>query len=76
MPIPSPSRSIRRVWTAVAVMERAVSEAWELAVASDPAPDAVLLAPAAASLDMFAGYSRRGDAFAEGRRIAGTSARR
>ncbi|WP_168707629.1 UDP-N-acetylmuramoyl-L-alanine--D-glutamate ligase [Gordonia paraffinivorans] len=63
--------------TAVAVMERAVSEAWELAVASDPAPDAVLLAPAAASLDMFTGYSRRGDAFADAaRRIAGTSARR
>ncbi|MEO9327597.1 UDP-N-acetylmuramoyl-L-alanine--D-glutamate ligase [Gordonia aurantiaca] len=63
--------------TAVAVMEQAVSEAWELAAASDPAPDAVLLAPAAASLDMFAGYSRRGDAFADAaRRVAGAASRR
>ena len=45
-------------------MNRAVAEAWTLATATDPRPDAVLLAPAAASLDMFAGYGRRGDAFA------------
>ncbi|TSD98577.1 UDP-N-acetylmuramoyl-L-alanine--D-glutamate ligase [Gordonia rubripertincta] len=58
---------------AVAVMDRAVAEAWELAATSDPKPDAVLLAPAAASLDMFAGYSRRGDAFARAAQdIAGT----
>lgn len=49
---------------ATAVMNRAVAEAWTLATATDPRPDAVLLAPAAASLDMFAGYGRRGDAFA------------
>ncbi|WP_308192493.1 UDP-N-acetylmuramoyl-L-alanine--D-glutamate ligase [Gordonia sp. 'Campus'] len=61
-----------RTEAAVAVLERAVEEAWELAVASDPAPDAVLLAPAAASLDMFPGYGARGDAFADAaRRIAG-----
>ncbi|WP_055476125.1 UDP-N-acetylmuramoyl-L-alanine--D-glutamate ligase [Gordonia sp. HS-NH1] len=57
-----------------AVMDRAVEEAWALAVASSPAPDAVLLAPAAASLDMFAGYGARGDAFAAAAcRIAGSS---
>ncbi|MFT4126489.1 MAG: UDP-N-acetylmuramoyl-L-alanine--D-glutamate ligase [Gordonia sp. (in: high G+C Gram-positive bacteria)] len=49
---------------AVAVMDRAVAVAWELACAGADRPDAVLLAPAAASLDMFAGYGRRGDAFA------------
>lgn len=48
---------------AVAVMDRAVREAWRIAAGADPRPDAVLLAPAAASLDMFAGYGRRGDAF-------------
>ena len=55
------------------VMDRAVEEAWVLAEASPSAPDAVLLAPAAASLDMFAGYGARGDAFAAAaRRIAGS----
>ncbi|MBN0971602.1 MULTISPECIES: UDP-N-acetylmuramoyl-L-alanine--D-glutamate ligase [Gordonia] len=59
--------------TSVAVMDRAVEEAWVLAEASPSAPDAVLLAPAAASLDMFAGYGARGDAFAAAaRRIAGS----
>ncbi|GAC51986.1 UDP-N-acetylmuramoyl-L-alanine--D-glutamate ligase [Gordonia amicalis] len=70
----SPSAEASESDTAVAVMDRAVAEAWELAAASDPTPDAVLLAPAAASLDMFAGYGRRGDAFAHAARdIAGTS---
>ncbi|WLP90400.1 UDP-N-acetylmuramoyl-L-alanine--D-glutamate ligase [Gordonia sp. NB41Y] len=49
---------------AVAVMDRAVGIAWDLAEADPARPDAILLAPAAASLDMFAGYGRRGDAFA------------
>ncbi|MDL9944412.1 UDP-N-acetylmuramoyl-L-alanine--D-glutamate ligase [Gordonia sp. ABSL11-1] len=49
---------------AVAVMERAVAIAAHLGRVVDDRPDAVLLAPAAASLDMFAGYGRRGDAFA------------
>ena len=47
-----------------AVMHRAVEVAWELAQADEAGADAVLLAPAAASLDMFAGYPQRGDAFA------------
>ncbi|AZG43704.1 UDP-N-acetylmuramoylalanine--D-glutamate ligase [Gordonia insulae] len=49
---------------AIAVMDRAVAVAAHLARAAEDRPDAVLLAPAAASLDMFAGYGRRGDAFA------------
>lgn len=53
---------------AVAVMDRAVAVAAHLARAAAEAPDAVLLAPAAASLDMFAGYGRRGDAFADAAR--------
>ncbi|GAB85948.1 UDP-N-acetylmuramoyl-L-alanine--D-glutamate ligase [Gordonia rubripertincta] len=75
--IPNSSTRASGSDTAVAVMDRAVAEAWELATASDPKPDAVLLAPAAASLDMFAGYGRRGDAFAHAAQdIAGTSAAR
>ncbi|MFC4744954.1 UDP-N-acetylmuramoyl-L-alanine--D-glutamate ligase [Gordonia hankookensis] len=65
---------------AVAVMERAVEVAAHLARTADDRPDAVLLAPAAASLDMFAGYGRRGDAFAAAARslpgaadVSGTS---
>ncbi|OPX14777.1 cyanophycin synthetase, partial [Gordonia sp. i37] len=56
--------------TAVAVMDRAVHVAWSLAAAhrGEDRPDAILLAPAAASLDMFAGYGRRGDAFADAAR--------
>ncbi|MGH3155063.1 MAG: UDP-N-acetylmuramoyl-L-alanine--D-glutamate ligase, partial [Streptosporangiaceae bacterium] len=46
--------------TDTGIMERVVSEA-----ASRAKPgDTVLLAPAAASLDMFASYGARGDAFA------------
>ncbi|MFT3715456.1 MAG: UDP-N-acetylmuramoyl-L-alanine--D-glutamate ligase [Gordonia sp. (in: high G+C Gram-positive bacteria)] len=47
-----------------AVMSQAVASAWALAQADRSGPDAVLLAPAAASLDMFAGYGARGDSFA------------
>ena len=61
---------------ATAVMNRAVAEAWTLATADDPRPDAVLLAPAAASLDMFPGYGRRGDAFAAAARSLPGSAPR
>ncbi|WP_336790685.1 UDP-N-acetylmuramoyl-L-alanine--D-glutamate ligase [Gordonia malaquae] len=54
--------------SADAVMAQAVSAAWQLAEAeqadSGRAVDAVLLAPAAASLDMFASYGARGDSFA------------
>jgi UDP-N-acetylmuramoylalanine--D-glutamate ligase len=46
--------------TDTGIMERVVSEA---AAAARPG-DTVLLAPAAASLDMFASYGARGDAFA------------
>lgn len=61
---------------ATAVMDRAVAEAWALATAGGPRPDAVLLAPAAASLDMFPGYGRRGDAFAAAARaLPGTAPR-
>ncbi|WP_408068744.1 UDP-N-acetylmuramoyl-L-alanine--D-glutamate ligase [Williamsia herbipolensis] len=49
------------------VMGAALVAAWSM-IESDRAaggrPDAVLLAPAAASLDMFAGYGVRGDSFA------------
>src|SRR5690606_18962637 len=49
------------------VMDRVVTEAAKLAAPGDT----VLLAPAAASYDMFAGYAARGDAFAEAvRRLA------
>ena len=47
----------------VEVMTAAVARAWEIARADDRV-DAVPLAPAAASLDMFDSYSARGDAFA------------
>ncbi|MCF8605030.1 UDP-N-acetylmuramoyl-L-alanine--D-glutamate ligase [Gordonia sp. HY442] len=51
-----------------AVMAQAVSAAWQLAEADARGErggvDAVLLAPAAASLDMFASYGARGDSFA------------
>ncbi|GAB19336.1 UDP-N-acetylmuramoylalanine--D-glutamate ligase [Gordonia effusa NBRC 100432] len=46
-----------------AVMNVAVEQAWQLARESTRPVSAVLLAPAAASLDMFAGYGIRGDAF-------------
>jgi UDP-N-acetylmuramoylalanine--D-glutamate ligase len=42
------------------VMDRVVAEAWRLAAAGDT----VLLAPAAASMDMFRDYGHRGDVFA------------
>ncbi|MGU3294106.1 UDP-N-acetylmuramoyl-L-alanine--D-glutamate ligase [Williamsia sp. M5A3_1d] len=49
------------------VMDAALTAAWSM-ISSDRAaggrPEAVLLAPAAASLDMFAGYGVRGDSFA------------
>ncbi|MEZ5213084.1 UDP-N-acetylmuramoyl-L-alanine--D-glutamate ligase [Gordonia sp. (in: high G+C Gram-positive bacteria)] len=59
-----------------AVMAQAVGQAWALA---QDAPDtrAVLLAPAAASLDMFASYGARGDSFAAAAtRLAGAVAER
>ncbi|MGZ8180225.1 UDP-N-acetylmuramoyl-L-alanine--D-glutamate ligase [Williamsia sp. SKLECPSW1] len=46
------------------VMSAAVAAAHALVAGSPDAVDAVLLAPAAASLDMFPGYGARGDAFA------------
>ncbi|MFM9378136.1 UDP-N-acetylmuramoyl-L-alanine--D-glutamate ligase [Gordonia sp. VNK21] len=60
---------------AVAVMTQAVHSAWALAQ-DDPATTAVLLAPAAASLDMFPGYSARGDAFAAAAAELATAAER
>lgn len=53
-----------RAVTAATVMAVAVDAGWKLAQADRTGVDAVLLAPAAASLDMFAGYPQRGDAFA------------
>ncbi|MBT0565263.1 UDP-N-acetylmuramoyl-L-alanine--D-glutamate ligase [Williamsia sp. CHRR-6] len=54
---------------AAAVMATAVATAWQLAARASGAGatvEAVLLAPAAASLDMFDGYGARGDEFARG----------
>ncbi|MXP21119.1 UDP-N-acetylmuramoyl-L-alanine--D-glutamate ligase [Gordonia sp. HNM0687] len=51
-----------------AVMTRAVEVAAHLAACAEDRPDTVLLAPAAASLDMFGGYASRGDAFADAAR--------
>lgn len=57
--------------TDTGAMSAAVREARGLAVAGDT----VLLAPACASMDMFANYNKRGDAFAEAvRDIAGAGA--
>ncbi|PXW32287.1 UNVERIFIED_CONTAM: UDP-N-acetylmuramoylalanine--D-glutamate ligase [Williamsia faeni] len=50
--------------SADAVMDSAVRAAWDLCTADPDTPDAVVLAPAAASLDMFSGYGARGDSFA------------
>lgn len=56
--------------TDTGIMERVVTEAAALASPGDT----VLLAPAAASLDMFADYGKRGDAFAAAvLALAGTS---
>ena len=54
--------------TDTGVMQRVVNEASRLARPGDT----VLLAPAAASLDIFANYNVRGDAFAEAVRALGT----
>ncbi|WP_026918926.1 UDP-N-acetylmuramoyl-L-alanine--D-glutamate ligase [Gordonia shandongensis] len=50
--------------TSDAVMSSAVAAAWRLAESDRQPVDAVLLAPAAASLDMFSSYGQRGDSFA------------
>ncbi|GAA1462288.1 UDP-N-acetylmuramoyl-L-alanine--D-glutamate ligase [Williamsia maris] len=60
--------------TAGRVMNAAVAIAWHLAAADIDRPDAILLAPAAASLDMFSGYGERGDAFAHGALAVGATA--
>jgi UDP-N-acetylmuramoylalanine--D-glutamate ligase len=56
--------------TDTGIMERVVTEAARLASPGDT----VLLAPAAASLDMFADYGARGDAFAAAARALAASA--
>lgn len=58
------ARAVSATGSSDAVMSQAVGAAWELAQADSPGVDAVLLAPAAASLDMFAGYPQRGESFA------------
>ncbi|SIS20577.1 UDP-N-acetylmuramoyl-L-alanine--D-glutamate ligase [Williamsia sterculiae] len=60
--------------TAASVMDRAVRIAWRFSRA-DSGATPVLLAPAAASLDMFAGYGTRGDDFAAAARRLGGDAR-
>jgi UDP-N-acetylmuramoylalanine--D-glutamate ligase len=54
--------------TDTGAMRQAVAEAKRLARPGDT----VLLAPACASMDMFANYTRRGDAFAEAVRELGS----
>ncbi|GAB3127752.1 UDP-N-acetylmuramoyl-L-alanine--D-glutamate ligase [Tsukamurella serpentis] len=56
-----------------AVMTAAVGEAERLAAAAPGDAPVVLLAPAAASLDMFTSYGHRGDAFAAAARALGTA---
>ncbi|GAA1893015.1 UDP-N-acetylmuramoyl-L-alanine--D-glutamate ligase [Williamsia serinedens] len=56
------------------VMAAAVAAAHALVGTSPEPVDAVLLAPAAASLDMFPGYGARGDAFAAGAIACGATA--
>ena len=55
-------------------MAAAVAAAHALVGTSPEPVDAVLLAPAAASLDMFPGYGARGDAFAAGAIACGATA--
>jgi UDP-N-acetylmuramoylalanine--D-glutamate ligase len=55
--------------TDTGAMRAAVQEARRLANSGDT----VLLAPACASMDMFANYNKRGDAFAEAVRELGTA---
>ncbi|MBJ7288941.1 UDP-N-acetylmuramoyl-L-alanine--D-glutamate ligase [Williamsia sp.] len=62
--------------TAGNVMNAAVAIAWHLGAADADRPDAILLAPAAASLDMFSGYGVRGDAFAHGALAVGATTSR
>lgn len=57
-------QTVSATGSADAVMSQAVHAAWHLAKTDTSGVDAVLLAPAAASLDMFAGYTQRGDSFA------------
>ena len=60
-----------------AVMAEATRLAWDLARSAREPVDAVLLAPAAASLDMFANYGARGDSFASAATaLAGASGER
>ncbi|WP_299576800.1 UDP-N-acetylmuramoyl-L-alanine--D-glutamate ligase [uncultured Williamsia sp.] len=55
------------------VMDAAVVAAHSLVGSAPESVDAVLLAPAAASLDMFPGYGARGDAFAAAAIAAGAT---